>query len=329
MHTSFLYLAMILHIALLLIGFAFLIKGADFLVEGASAIAKRVGIRDIVIGLTIVAFGTSSPELVVNILAAISGSTDLAIGNIIGSNISNIFLILGAVAVVYPLRVKRGTVWKEIPLTVLAALAVLFLLNDHIIDGGPMSVLTRTDGLVLLLFFLIFMYYSYGISKVSGSSEREGTVKLHSLPISSAMIIGGISGLTIGGKLIVDNAVSLATTWGLSQSLIGLTILALGTSLPELATSVVAALKKKSDIAIGNVVGSNIFNILFVLAITSTIRPLPITPHINFDLFVMLAASFLLFLLMFVGKRRVLERSQGYMFLFLYATYIIYIVMRN
>lgn len=318
---------LLLQITILLIGFVILIKGADYLVDGSAALARRMGVRDIVIGLTIVAFGTSSPELVVNLFSALSGNTDLAVGNIVGSNIANILLILGVSAAIYPVAVKKGTVWKEIPLTLLAAVAVWILINDISIDHGTASAITRTDGLVLLLFFSIFLFYTFGISKVSGG-EADTTQK-RSLPVSALMIGGGLAGLILGGKFIVDNAVAIASGLGLSQSLIGLTVVAVGTSLPELATSIVAAMKKKSDIAVGNIVGSNIFNIFFVLALTSTIRPLPIAPHLNIDMAVMVLASLLLFLAMFVGKKHKLERWQGWGFLTLFIIYTVYLVQRG
>ncbi len=317
-----------LQILLFVIGFGLLIKGADWLVEGGSAIARRFGIRDIVIGLTIVSFGTSAPELIVNLFSAVSGKTDLAIGNIVGSNIANILLILGVAAMIYPLRVKLGSVWKEIPLALLAALAVFILLNDTLIDHGSASLLSRIDGLVLLLFFVIFLYYTYGISSVSGV-ESKSTSKIKKAWVATGMIIGGLVGLVVGGKFIVDSAVVIASGLGVSQSLIGLTIVAIGTSLPELATSAVAAYKRNTDIAVGNIVGSNIFNIFFILAVTSVITPLPITPHMNLDIMVMISASLMLFFAMFVGRKHTLERWQGISFLTLYAAYIGFLIWRG
>jgi cation:H+ antiporter len=318
-----------LEIVLLLVGFGALIKGADWLVEGASSIAKKLGIRDIVIGLTVVSFGTSAPELVVNMFSAWSGTTELAIGNVVGSNIINILLILGVAAAIYPLRVKRGTVWKEIPLALLAAVAVWLLINDGLIDGSGASVITRIDGLILLLFFAIFMYYTYGISKVSGSEDEESEIKAKPGWLAGGMVLGGMGGLVLGGKLIVDAAVTIASGWGVSQSLIGLTVVAIGTSLPELATSAIAALKKRADIAVGNVVGSNIFNLLFILALTGAIFPLPIMPNLNIDIGMMIAVSMILFMTMFVGKKHILERWQGVSFIGLYVVYTIYLVWRG
>lgn len=320
-------MATILSFGLLIVGFLLLIKGADYLVDGASSIAKKLGIRDIVIGLTVVSFGTSAPELVVNILSALNGSFDLAVGNIVGSNIANTFLILGVSAIIYPLAIKSGTVWKEIPLSVLASLALFFLINDALIDQSSASVISRSDGLTLLLFFAIFLYYSYGISKATG--EADDATKTYSGLISTLMIIGGIFGLVLGGRFIVDSAIQIAAGFGFSEGLIGLTIVALGTSLPELATSAVAAYKHKADIAVGNVVGSNIFNIFFVIAVTSIIAPLPMGPALNLDISIMTTSAFLLFFAMFVGKKHKLERWQGYSFLTLYISYLVFLFWRG
>ncbi len=318
----------ILQIILLVIGFGLLIKGADWLVGGASSIAKQFGIRDIVIGLTVVSFGTSAPELIVSTFSAASGETDLAIGNIIGSNISNILLILGISAAIYPLSVHKGTVWKEIPFALLAAMAAFFLINDELIDGSAISAITRIDGFILLLFFAIFLYYTYGISKATGEEADTG-ITHKSTSVSVGLIIGGCIGLVLGGKFIVDAAVSIATGLGVTQSLIGLTVVAVGTSLPELATSAVAAFKKNTDIAVGNIVGSNIFNVFLILAVTGIIAPLPKSEYVNSDLAVMVGASLLLFIAMFIGKKHMLQRRQGIVFIVAYVIYTIYLVLRG
>ncbi len=313
---------------LLALGFIFLIKGADFLVDGASSIAKRFGISSLVIGLTIVAFGTSAPELVVNIFASLQGNVDIAIGNIIGSNIANILLILGASAVIFPLAVKKGTTWKEIPLSLLAVVVLALLVNDQFIDGSLPSGLTRIDGFVLLSFFIIFLYYTFGISKVSGD-ENQTDVKERSLSMSICMIIAGFFGLTLGGKWIVDSAVTIASNLGISQAVIGLTVVAIGTSLPELATSAIAAYRKNTDIAVGNIVGSNIFNVFWILGISAVINPLPFSPLLMRDVMVVIGATLLLFIFMFVGKKHVLERWQGALFVVAYFAYIIFIVAQE
>ncbi|MEX0649731.1 MAG: calcium/sodium antiporter [Candidatus Andersenbacteria bacterium] len=322
-------MSVIVAVFFLIIGLAALIKSADFLVEGAASLAKRFGIREIVIGLIIVSFGTSAPELVVNVLSALSGNYDLAIGNVVGSNIANTFLILGVSAAIFPLIVKRGTVWKEIPLSLLAAVALLVLISDTLLEGESASILSRADGIMLLFFFIIFLYYSYGISRTTGEAEENDNTKVRSVSSSVTRVIGGIAGLVVGGHLIVSSAVTLAQVFGVSEGLIGLTVVALGTSLPELATSAVAAYRKKADIAVGNVVGSNIFNIFFILGITSLISPLPVGDTIDIDVGMTILSSLLLFLVLFVGKKHTLQRGQGVFFIVLYLAYIIFRVWQG
>lgn len=320
---------MALELLLLLIGFVLLIKGADFLVEGASGLAKRVGVSDLVIGLTIVSFGTSAPEVIVSLLSAIRGNTDLALGNIIGSNIANILLILGIAATIYSLRIKSTTVSKEIPLVLVASVSLFLLANDSLFEGTLGSAVTRVDGLMLLMLFAIFMYYIWGLSRRGDKVHPENVHRLS--PARAAVyILGGIVGLALGGNWIVNGATTIAQALGVSQALIGLTIIAIGTSLPELATSAVAAWKKNADIAVGNVVGSNLFNILFVLAITSIVRPLPFAPSLNFDIIIMIGAAALLLTAAFTGKKkRAIERWEGILFLLLYAGYLVYLVLRG
>jgi len=317
------------NILLLIVGFALLIKGADYLVEGASSLAKRYKISDLVIGLTIVAFGTSAPELIVNIVSSLQGDSEIAIGNIIGSNIANIFLILGISAVIFPLTVAKGTTYKEIPFSLLAALLVFFVVNDALIDGQQLSVITRIDGFVLLSFFVIYMYYVFGIAQKRDVAEETAALKIRPIWMSIIMLLGGLTALTIGGKWVVDSAVSIATALGVSQSLIGLTIVAIGTSLPELATSAVAAYKKKCDIAVGNIVGSNIFNVFWILGLSGVINPLPFQPRSNPDIFMAIFASFMLFVFMFIGTKHRLDRWQGVLFILIYIIYIIYLVIQG
>lgn len=309
-------------------GFFLLIKGADWLVSGASSLASRLGVSALVIGLTIVAFGTSAPELVVNLFASVQGNTDIAIGNIIGSNIANILLILGIAATIYPLTVQKGTVWREIPFALLAVMVVGVMANDVFFDGDVVSSITRIDGLVLIAFFTIFLYYIFGISKPA-DSESKDRVEVVSLVKSFALILGGLIGLVVGGKWIVDGAVLFATHMGVSETLIGLTIVAIGTSLPELATSAVAAYKRNVDIAVGNVVGSNIFNIFWILGISAIISPLPFSPQLSADVWVVIGATVLLFFALFVGKRHTVERWQGLLFVAAYLGYVGYLVLRG
>jgi cation:H+ antiporter len=310
---------------LFVVGFYILIKGADLLVDGSSSIARKLNISNIVIGLTIVAFGTSAPEFIVNIFASAKGNTEIAIGNILGSNIANILLILGIASIIYPISAKKNTVLKEIPFSLLAALLVAITANDVLIDGNPASVITRIDGLVFLSFFIIFLYYSFSITK-SDTDIIETPVKELSYIKAVGYILLGLTGLVLGGNWIVEGAVKIAESFNVSQSLIGLTVVAVGTSLPELATSAVAAYKKQSDIAIGNVVGSNIFNVFWILGASAVIRPLPFNTNSNIDIFVNILASVILFFAMYVGKKHVLERWQGVLLVLFYVGYIAFLI---
>jgi cation:H+ antiporter len=310
---------------LFVVGFVLLISGANLLVEGSASIAKKLNISSIVIGLTIVAFGTSAPELIVNIFASVQGNTEIAIGNILGSNIVNILLILGVSSIIYPLATKENTVWKEIPLSLLAAILLGVMVNDTLIDGGTFSGLTRIDGIVFIAFFIIFLYYTFGISKVSGENT-DLEIKEMSYMKSSLYIVGGLLGLVFGGKWIVDGAIKIAEGFNVSQSLIGLTVVAIGTSLPELATSAVAAYKKQSDIAIGNVVGSNIFNIFWILGFSAVINPLPFSKDSVIDIIMTIVASLILFLIMFIGKKHTVERWQGVIMILMYVGYVAYLI---
>jgi len=320
-------LTQILPYVLFIIGFVFLIKGADLLIDGASSVAKKMEISALVIGLTIVAFGTSAPELVVNVMASAQGKADIAIGNVVGSNIANILLILGITSIIFPLRVHRSTIWKEIPFALLAV-ALLFLMgNDMLIDGMGFSIMSRIDALVCLSFFIIFMYYSHGISRAQEQDDNK--IKVHTTIVSISFIVLGLVGLCLGGKWVVDGAVHIARIFGLSESLIGLTIVAVGTSLPELATSAVAAYKKQPDIAVGNIVGSNIFNVFLILGVSGVIKPLPFSPAMNIDILVCVIATFLLFLSVFVGNRHQIDRWQGALFFLFYIGYIGYLINRG
>lgn len=314
------------------IGFAFLVKGADWLVDGASALARRLRVSSLIIGLTVVAFGTSAPELGVNLYASFQGTTDIAISNILGSNIFNILFILGISAIIYPLFVREDTVWKQIPLTLFAAVVLGILANDSLIDKVSSSVLTRIDGIILLIFFMIFMYYVFGMARRERKEGRElpTSTRQYGLIKTISFIVLGLVGLSLGSKWMVDGAVKLAEALGASQSLIGLTIVAIGTSLPELATSATAAYKKNTDIAVGNIVGSNIFNIFFILGVSSVVTPLPFDTTSNINTGVTIIASALLFIAMFTGaKRHLLERWEGIIFITLYAGFIAYSILRG
>jgi cation:H+ antiporter len=312
---------------LFVIGFILLIKGADLLVDGASSIAKRLRISNLVIGLTVVAFGTSAPELVVNVIAGFKGNTDLAIGNIIGSNIANILLILGVASVIYPLTVRRNTIWKEIPLSLLAILIITVMANDVLIDGASLSAITKADGFVLIGFFIIFLYYTVGIAQAT--EERGEEIEQLSTIKSVIFLLLGLSGLVIGGDFIVRGATQIAISLGMRPALVGLTIVAVGTSLPELAASAMAAYKRQTDIAIGNAVGSNIFNIFWILGISAIIRPLPFQTINNRDLGMAITASVLLFICLFIGTRHMLEKWQGLLFVAIYISYILFAIIKG
>lgn len=318
----------ILTYILFIIGFVFLIKGADYLIDGASSIAKRFNISDLVIGLTIVALGTSAPELIVNIVASLQGSPQIAIGNVIGSNIANICLVLGIASLIFPLSVKQSTVSKEIPFSLLSAILLGLVANDVIFDQTGFSVISRIDGILFISFFIIFIYYTFSISKIP-KEELEKKLVQYSISKSLVLIILGCIGLAVGGKWIVDGAVHIARSFGLSESLIALTVIAVGTTLPEITTSVMAALKKNADIAVGNVIGSNIFNIFFVLGISSIIRPIPYSTMNNTDIVVAISVHLILLIFMFTGRKRVINRWKGITFLTGYASYVIFLIRRG
>lgn len=320
---------MLIPLLVLLAGFAVLIKGADFLVAGASSTARKYGISNLAIGLTVVAFGTSMPELVVSLLSALEGKNDASFGNVIGSNNFNLMFILGVSGMFAPLIVQRNTVKYEVPLSLFAAFILYYLVNEEIMwssteaNGG---ILSRWDSFILLVLFILFLLYVYRTMRSSSDIEGAPPVKNYSMGISMLMIVGGLVMLVFGGKLVVDNAIEIARNYGLSEKLIGLTILAAGTSLPELATSCVAAYKGNTDIAIGNVVGSNIFNILFILGVTGIIHPIPFNPALNFDLQVLMASTVLLMIFMFTLNTRKLDRWEAALLLLAYIAYTVYLI---
>jgi len=316
---------------LFVVGIFLLLKGADYLVDGSSSLAKKFKISTLAIGLTIVAFGTSMPELTVNIIAALKGNGDIAFGNIVGSNMANILLILGITAVITNLKVQHSTVWKEIPFSLLAAIVIFVFASAMMLDKLALNSILRFEGIILLLFFAIFLYYVFELTK-KNKNQMEDT-KLEIKKFSSAKIflyiLGGLIALYIGGKWTVEGAVALARLMGMSEYFISLTIVAVGTSLPELFTSVTAARKGDVDLAVGNIVGSNIFNIFWILGVTAIITPIVIPTFAIIDLSILLGISFLLFLFMFIGKKHELERWQGVVFVLLYVAYIIYLILRN
>ncbi len=314
---------MTLPIIVLIIGLLLLVKGADWLVDGASGLAKKHKVSDLAIGLTIVAFGTSAPELVVNSVASMGGYPDIVFGNVIGSNNFNLFMILGIAGLIAPLTVQSSSVRKEIPFSFLAALILLFLANNYFISDT--SGLSAVDGIILLTLFGAFLYYVF--TQLKSEPESNDIVKkdYSNLKIWT-FIIAGLAGLVLGGKLVVDNAVAMAQSFGVSEKIIGLTIVAAGTSLPELATSVVASMKKNNDIAIGNIIGSNIFNIFLILGVSSLISPLDYALAFNTDLYILGAGTIFLFVAMFTGKRKKLDRWEAAILLISYLGYTAYLV---
>ena len=316
---------MITQIFLLILGFGVLIKGADWLVDGGSALARKYKISELAIGLTIVAFGTSMPEFVVNTFAAYQSHADIAFGNIIGSNVFNLFAILGLAGLITPLIVQSSTVWKEIPLSFLAALLLFFLSNSIISEK---EVLSRFDGVILLIFFCLFLYYVFLQLKSENVPMEINQTELSNAKIWLFIFLG-LAFLISGGRLVVVNSVKIAGDLGISQTIIGLTIVAIGTSLPELATSVVAAIKKNNDIAVGNIIGSNIFNIFFILGVSSLIRPLDYNNKFNYDLYLLGVGTLLLFMAMFSGKKKKLDRWEAGILLLIYIGYTIFLIVNS
>ncbi|PDP77176.1 calcium/sodium antiporter [Porphyromonas gingivalis] len=315
---------MILNILLLIIGLALVVGGANFLTDGAASIAKRFRLSDLVIGLTVLAFGTSAPELTVSLMAALKGSADIAIGNVIGSNIFNILAIVGITALIMPLTMSNSTIRIEIPLTILSSTVLFFMANDRLFDMAGENVITRTEGFVLLAFFLIFLFYTFNMSK---GEESPGQVRQFALPLSIIMVIGGLVALVFGGDLFVDNAAMLAGRMGVSESVVAITIVAGGTSLPELVTTLVAAIKKRPGMAIGNIVGSNLFNILLILGVSSSISPIRIQGITVVDYGIFILSAILLYVFgLFFGDKTI-KRFEGSILLSLFICYTVYLVM--
>src|SRR5574344_201229 len=312
-----------MNILLLIGGLVLILLGANGLTDGASSIAKRFNIPSIVIGLTIVAFGTSTPELTVSVSSALKGSADIAIGNVVGSNIFNTLMIVGCTALFAPIVITRNTLRKEIPLCVLASVALFICANDMLFDKADANTLSITDGLLLLCFFVIFLGYTFAIASNQSGENSEETEEIKTLPVwkSVLYIVGGLCGLIFGGQWFVEGASGIARNLGVSESIIGLTLVAGGTSLPELATSVVAALKKNPEIAIGNVIGSNLFNIFFVLGCSASITPLRMSGITNFDLAVMVASGILLWLFGLFFAKRTITRIEGSILILCYIAY--------
>lgn len=314
-----------MNILLLIGGLLLILLGANGLTDGAASVAKRFRIPPIVIGLTIVAFGTSAPELAVSVSSALKGSADIAIGNVVGSNVFNTLMIVGCTALFAPIAITRNTLQKEIPLCILSSLVLLICANDIFLDGEEINIVSFTDGLLLLCFFAIFLRYTFAVASNNPKEKEEEAEDTHirqlSILKSALYILGGLGALVMGGHFFVDGASGIARNLGVSDSVIGLTLVAGGTSLPELATSIVAALKKNPEIAIGNVIGSNLFNLFFVLGCSASITPLYLTDINNLDLLVLVGSSILLWLFgIFFGKRTI-TRIEGSIMIFCYISY--------
>ncbi|RMD98020.1 MAG: sodium:calcium antiporter [Calditrichaeota bacterium] len=318
---------MLIHFFFLLLGFVIVVLGAEGVVQASASLAKRLKVTELVIGLTIVAFGTSAPEFIVNIIASFQKEEGIVIGNILGSNIFNLLLILGIGAVVRPLKVKRRTVILEIPYAVLTVLLIGFAANDKLLDQMPQNLITRSDALQMLAFFIIFLMYTFWLFK----EKNEINLKVKDLSgwtILTFLLLGFL-GLFVGGKWVVHEAVILAKQLGVTQELIALTIVSAGTSLPELATSIVAALRGRPNIAMGNILGSNIFNSLFILPISAIVQDIPYPARINADLLVLFAGSLLLVLLMGYKQQNQLSRVNGGVLLLLYGGYLAFVIWRG
>lgn len=314
---------MIIQILLLILGFSLLIMGAGWLVDGGSAVGRKYNVSDLAIGLTIVAFGTSMPEMVVNLFAAYQDHSGIVFGNIIGSNNFNLFIILGVAGLITPLAVQSSTVWKEIPISFFAAMILFLLANSFFLTGN--TILSRIDGIILLGMFGFFLLYVYRQLK---REEPEHMNRQKEIPMvrTWALIIAGLIFLIAGGRLVVVNAVEIAVYSGISETVIGLTIVAAGTSLPEMATTVVAAIKKKNDIAVGNIIGSNIFNIFLILGISAVIRPMNFDVKFNQDIYLLGLGTVILFLAMFSGRRKCLDRWEAAILLVVFISYTIYLI---
>ena len=317
---------MIADILLFIVGLALILSGANALTDGASSIAKRMKVSELVIGLTIVAFGTSAPELAVSAISAIKGNGDIALGNVVGSNIFNTLMIIGCTVLVRPLKVSRLLIKKEIPLCILASFVLILLCADAT-EGCVAGGLSRTDGLVLLCFMAIFLSHTFSIAAGEQQNASESGIK--EMPLWRAILfsIGGLLFLIAGGESFVRGASGLARALGASESLIAVTIVAGGTSLPELATSVVAALKGRSEMAVGNVVGSNLFNIFLILGLSSTISPIKLAGIGAIDLGMVLLSSIVLWFVGVFYKERTITRAEGTLMIALYVAYTLYLIL--
>lgn len=318
-------------IFLLILGLALILGGANFLTDGSAALAQRFRVPEFIVGLTIVAVGTSTPELVVSVLSAAAGNSDVAIGNIVGSNIFNVFLILGVCALIAPLPLTGGNIRRDLPFLTAVSVLLLLLTSDRLLGLGEVDAIGRIDGIVMLLLYIALIRYTIRAERrtaaqATQTTQTEKPQRSRSLWLIVVMIAGGLAGLIFGGELFLDSASAIARALGVSESVIAITLMAGGTSLPELASSVVSLLKGKSEMALGNVIGSNIANILLILGLSATIHPLTLGGITRIDLLTVLLSSLLLFVTAFTFRRKAVDRWEGAIFLVIYALYIGYLV---
>lgn len=318
-------------IFLLILGLALILGGANFLTDGSAALAQRFRVPEFIVGLTIVAVGTSTPELVVSVLSAAAGNSDVAIGNIVGSNIFNVFLILGVCALIAPLPLTGGNIRRDLPFLTAVSVLLLLLTSDRLLGLGEVDAIGRIDGIVMLLLYIALIRYTIRTERrtaalATQTTQTEKPQRSRSLWLIVVMIGGGLAGLIFGGELFLDSATAIARALGVSESVIAITLVAGGTSLPELASSVVSLLKGKSEMALGNVIGSNIANILLILGLSATIHPLTLGGITRIDLLTVLLSSVLLFVTAFTFRRKAVDRWEGAIFLVIYALYIGYLV---
>ena len=315
---------------LFVVGFVLLIKGADWLVAGSATIAKKNNVSNLVVGLTIVSMGTSMPELIVNVLVSSKDASQIAIGNILGSNIANILLILGVAGFIYPIKIKESTVFSEIPYSIIALLLVAFVANSNLF-GSHNNSINQIDGIILMAFFGLFVAYIIRLAK-NGSADMIDDIPDEKTTTGKSflMVLLGMIGLFFGGQWVVNGAIAAAEHFGLSEAFIGLTVVAIGTSLPELVTSAVAAYRKNTDIAMANIIGSNIFNLLWVLGISAIIKPMSFDSSLNADILILLGASCLILFSLVTGKvKNQIGKPTGTLFLLLYLTYVVFLIYRG
>ncbi|VYU40291.1 calcium/sodium antiporter [Clostridium tertium] len=315
---------------ILILGFALLIKGADIFVDGASNIAKKFKIPPIIVGLTIVSLGTSAPELAVSLISSIEGNNGIAIGNVLGSNIFNTLMVLGVTAIIMPIIIKKSTMFKDYLVNIVVSLGLLILTFGRTLFNKE-AALSRVSGIILLLSCIVYIFYLIKTAKTSGVEEEDEDNTEYKVGASIVRIIIGIIGIVIGGNLVVNSASSIAYSFGLSDKLVGLTIVAMGTSLPELVTSIIAAIKGENDIAVGNVLGSNIFNILLILGVSSAINPIIVSSSLIVDMIFLIFIAIILGLFMFTGKKEKLNlgKIKGLILVLLYICYMVFIIYRN